>query len=231
VEFLGFILVQILFAVAASVVGVICAVIVWGVTRNVQRNRRSAVVLAFLFPILTTFYLEAGLIGYGIVRHLLGKDSFVDGIYHYPLVNGYRVVIFDKMPEMATVEHGNGELDVSEVRSIEVSGGLIIVQAHRGKDASDWGRDKPANSYFVIDSATGRQTEYPSLDRLERAMNEQGVRLHPMSIDELLADAAGPGVVGCVVFLLLIIPAALAAVLLIRRLQHLRRESLTACRV
>jgi len=122
-EFIGFVFVQILLVAAAAVVGAICWLVVRRATYQVTIGRSWALLIAFLFPLLVVFYLEAGLFAYGIAEYALGKDSFLNGIYHYPLVNGYQLVIFDKMPEMAYIEQsaGSDTNGVSEVRAVQVA--------------------------------------------------------------------------------------------------------------
>ena len=228
-EIIGFINVQFLLAVAALVIGLLCAAVVWAATRGVGRQRKAAISAALIFPIVATFYLEAGLIGYSFVRYALGKDAFINGIYHYPLVNGYRVVIFDKMPEMADIDHLKGDagpVDLSQVRGVQVSGPLIIAEAYKGNSASDW--NGPANQFVVIDSATGAQREYPSQEVLRSEMQRRGISLNFDSTEELLMRAERPGVIGWMVFIVLMLPVVAKALVFMRRLKTLRDQTQVA---
>jgi hypothetical protein len=64
-EFIGFIFVQIILALGAAVVGAICALIVRGSTRHLIGSKRASLI-AFAFPLLVVFYVEAGFLAYGI---------------------------------------------------------------------------------------------------------------------------------------------------------------------
>jgi len=226
-EFIGFVFVQILLVAAAAVVGAICWLVVRRATYQVTIGRSWALLIAFLFPLLVVFYLEAGLFAYGIAEYALGKDSFLNGIYHYPLVNGYQLVIFDKMPEMAYIEQsaGSDTNGVSEVRAVQVAGNLLLVAAHRGRDAFDWGRDKPANAYVAIDTKASTTTDYPTLEALRLDAASRGISLHLTPTDEALSRAASPGWAGRIFLVLLLTPLAVLTVWLLRKLRQLRRRS------
>src|SRR5579864_5214323 len=97
-EFIGFAFVQLILLLLGACVGAICMLVVRRATRDVPSlARRAFVGTAFALPMVTIFYLEAGIVGYGVAEYAVGKDSFVDGLYHYPLANGYQLVILDKM--------------------------------------------------------------------------------------------------------------------------------------
>ena len=70
-EFIGFVFVQILLVAAAAVVGAICWLVVRRATYRVTIGRSWALLIAFLFPLLVVFYLEAGLFAYGIAEYAL----------------------------------------------------------------------------------------------------------------------------------------------------------------
>src|SRR5258708_5038944 len=137
-EFIGFIVVQTVICVLFAVVGAACGMTVFRLTRGVRGCRR-ATLAALAFPLVAVFYLEAGLFSYGLAEYALGMDSFLDGIYHYPLANGYQLVILDKMPYMADIEQRShpGSDGIGEVRSVQVSGNMLFVTAHQGQDKMD----------------------------------------------------------------------------------------------
>ena len=102
-ELIGFAFAQIAMFVVGAFAGGLLAGVVWLTTRRAAYGRRKILTLAFLFPVLALSYLEAAWLSYGIVEYAMGRDSFVDGVYHYPLAGEYRLVIFDKMPEQAYI--------------------------------------------------------------------------------------------------------------------------------
>jgi hypothetical protein len=161
-------------------------------------------------------------------RHgLLGKDSFLDGIYHYPLVNGYELVILDKMPEMSSVERSRGESHataVDQVRAVQVAGNTLLVTAHQGLDTSDWGRDKPANTYIAIDTKTSKVTKYPTLDALRSEAASRGISLHLIATEDALNQAASLGWAGRIFLPMLLTPPVVLAIWLLRKLRQLSQR-------
>jgi len=88
-ELIGLGFIQIFLFIIGSALGVVFAVAVSLSTRGISRGRRRAQVIAFVFPSIALFYLEAGFFSHALVREVLGEDNFLNGLYHYPLGNGY----------------------------------------------------------------------------------------------------------------------------------------------
>ena len=97
-EFFGFALVQLVLLFLGACVGATCMLVVRHATRDITGFARRASLIAFALPLITIFYVEAGILCCGITKYAVGKDTFVDGIYHCPLANGYQLVVIDKMP-------------------------------------------------------------------------------------------------------------------------------------
>lgn len=194
---IGFAFVQLILLLLGACVGAICMLVVRRATRDVPSlARRAFLSTAFALPIVTIFYLEAGILGYGIAESAVGKDSFVDGIYHYPLANGYQLVIMDKIPEMSSIERQAGSEVVGEVRAMQIAGDLLLVTAHKGRDESDWGADKPANRYLTIDTRTSKLTDYPTIDALRSEAAIHQISFKPVPTESVLRRAtalAWPG--------------------------------------
>jgi hypothetical protein len=78
-----------------------------------------------VFPVAVLFYLEGAWLAYGIVEDAIGRDTYVEGIYHYPLALGYQLVIMDKIPEQAyarapTTHHLRGSRKYADSKSLGI---------------------------------------------------------------------------------------------------------------
>jgi hypothetical protein len=132
-ELIGFAFAQIAMLAVGAFAGGILAGVVWLATRGATHGRKKIVTLAFLLPVLALFYLEAAWLSYGIVEFAMGRDSFVDGVYHYPLAGGYILEFLDKMPEQASIYNRDrpGANSFFEIREFQVTGNLIIGTSHK----------------------------------------------------------------------------------------------------
>jgi len=216
-ELIGFAIAQVLLLVAGLTVGsAYWAVMSWRGRR--QLKPRVPVGVLFL-PVIALFCIEGCYIGYGIVEDLMGRDSYVEGIYHYPLVNGYQLVIMDKMPEQAYIENKKQPMieSVSEVREFQVSGNVILVTSHRDISGSDWGPDKPADQFFIIDTGNGSLRGFDSVPSLNSAAGSLGIAVHLQTVQDALLASAAKSRPGWWFFLILFVPVPLLAWLYRRR--------------
>ena len=197
-ELIGFAFAQMAMLVVGTFGGSILAGVVWFATRGTTLGRKRILTFAFLFPVLALFYLEAAWLSYGIAEYAIGRDSLVDGVYHYPLAGGYRLVIMDKMPEQAYIDHRDrpGANSFSEMREFQVAGNLVIGTSHKDVSGTDWGPDKRADQFFIIDSSNGAVRAFPSRAELQSAAASLGVALHLRSVQDALTESvakARPG--------------------------------------
>jgi len=226
-EFIGFAFVQLVLLLLGACVGSICMLVVRRAMRDVPNVARRASKTALALPLVTIFYVETGILGYGIAEYAVGKDSFVDDVYHCPLANGYQLVIMGKMPEMASIERRSGTEVVGEVRAVQVAGDLLFVEAHEGRDKTDWGADKPANSYFTIDTRTFKLTNYPSLDALRSDAAIHRISLQLVPTESILGKAVAFAWPGRIFFSFLFAPPVIVVAWLVRRLRALRRRGIS----
>jgi hypothetical protein len=226
-EFIGFAFVQLVLLVLGAGAGAVCMLVVRRATRDVPSIARRASLIALALPLVTIFYVETGILCYGIAEYAVGKDSFVDGIYHCPLVNGYQLVVMDKMPEMASIEQRSGTEVVGEVRAVQVAGDLLFVATHEGRDKTDWGADKPANRYFTIDTRTFKLTNYPTLDALRSDAAIHQISLLLVPTESVLGRAVAFAWPGRIFFLVLLAPPVILTAWLVRRLGVLRRRTIS----
>jgi len=212
-ELIGFAIAQFILLVVGLLAGAVC----WALAELTQRRkseRRAGIFrFAFILPTVTLFYIEGSYIAYGLVEDALGRDTYVEGIYHYPLVNGYRLVIMDKMPEQAYIESEKRPIAeaVSEVREFQVSGGTILVTSHKDVSGSDWGPDKPADQFRIIDTMTGSVRSFDSMVELNSVASSSGVVLHLRTVQDVLSRAVAKARPGWWFIPLLLVPPLLLA--------------------
>ena len=232
-ELIGLAFLQLILLFCAVMAGTVCALIVYAYTRGMSRGRIVTLLVAFTFPVLVLFYLEAGLLGYGFAERAVGEDNFLDGNYHIPLPNGYRLVIFDKMPQLAYIEQAShpNRIGFGQVHALQIVGNTLLIEAYQGQSATDLGIDKEANHYLIIDTNTSEVTEYPTLEALRTYAAQKSVSLRLTPVEKLLEQSKSPGWRGLLFLVLLLLPVVVAMVWLVRRLrklsQHLmeRKES------
>jgi hypothetical protein len=210
-EIIGFAIAQFILMSVGLIAGTI-----WWILARWRKGKSasySAAGIGIIFiPVVALFYLEGCYIGYGLIEDAMGRDSYVEGIYHYPLVNGYRLVIMDKMPEQADIEcdgrlRANG---VSEVREFQVSGSIILVTSHRDVSGSDWGADKMADQFQIIDTSAGSIRSFGSLAELNSGAVQLGITPHMQTVQDALSKASAKSQPGW-----LFIPITLFPVLLL----------------
>jgi hypothetical protein len=224
VEFIGFIVVEGVVLFVACTMGAVLLGLVALYTRGVPGGRGKALIVAFLLPVFVVVYLESAYFLYGLNEDISGKDSFLEGIYHYPLVDGYRLEIMDKMPEQAGIDRVGGPgLSVTEVREFEVIQKTILVTAHNDPSGDDWGPDKAADKFLMIDTKNSSVATFGSRGEFEAAAASQGIPLHLTTVDSALSAAvhnARPGwlFIGSMCAPMVIVLAWLG--LNLRRLRH-----------
>ena len=207
-ELIGFAFAQIALLAVGAFAGGIFAGVVWLTTRRATFGRRKILTLAFLFPVLALFYLEAAWLSYGIIEYAMGRDSFVDGVYHYPLAGEYRLVIFDKMPEQAYIDHlnGSGASSFSEIREFQVIRHLIIGTSHKDVSGTDWGPDKQADQFFIIDTSNGSVRAFRSIAELHSVAVSLGLDLHLHPVQDALTESVSKARPGWLFTVLILFP-------------------------
>jgi hypothetical protein len=191
-EIIGFLVFQVVIAIVGFVAGGIFAGVTWWATRSFSGGRKRATTFALFFPVVALFYLEGAWLAYGIVEDAMGRDTYVEGIYHYPLALGYQLVVMDKMPEQAYIENAKRPSlkGISEVREFQVTGNLIVVTSHKDESGTDWGSEKKADQFSIIDASTGAIRGFESESDLRTAASQLGVVVRLESVQNALSTAA-----------------------------------------
>jgi hypothetical protein len=151
-EIIGFVVFQIVIIIVGLVASGILAGMMWRPTRTFSGGRKSATMVALFFPTTVLFYLEGAWLAYGFVEDAMGRDTYVEGIYHYSLAHDYQLVVMAKMPELAYIENVNRPSlkAISEVRGFQIAGNLIIVTSHKDESGIDWGEEKKADQFSSL---------------------------------------------------------------------------------
>jgi hypothetical protein len=194
-EILGLMFLQVVLLLAAAVCGMVLTFIVYGYTRGTPRGRGVALLVACTFPLLVLFYLEAGILGYGFAERAAGDDNFLDGNYHVTLPNGYQLVIFDKMPQLAYIERTSdpNRRSVPQVHALQIAGSILLVATYQGAAETDIGVDEPANHYLLIDTNTYRYADYSTLEALRSSAVRESVSLHLTPVENIVAERKALG--------------------------------------
>lgn len=174
-----------------AVVGVILAgigILVLGratdyFTRGVERGRRKAMIAAALFPVVclgwagTVFVFQ-----WAVNEGLLDRDPGLGDSWTCPLPNGYQLLMID-VPDEGCIYNpktqrgivGAREDAVIRVRVVQVAGRYIL----GGLDSRPFGpagnEGGEVDSYFVLDTGTGKHVTYSTYDALREAAAQLGV--------------------------------------------------------
>jgi hypothetical protein len=222
-ELIGLGFLQIFLLIIGSALGVVFAVAVSLSTRGISRGRRRAQVIAFVFPSIALFYMEAGFFSQALVREVLGEDNFLNGFYHYPLGNGHQLVIWNEDPKSGYIEQSQRGIVANDVRAIHAAGNVVFVSRYEGQDATDLSTDKPANRYSVIDTRTSKVTDYPTLDALRSIAAGEGISLRLMTTEEAFLQAQSAEGPGRMLLAVLFMPLIVASIWLLIKLRRLCR--------
>lgn len=170
----------ILFAGAATVL-----------TRRVPVGRRRAIFAAALFPFICFGWAAGVFVFQAVVNELLlNRDLGIGDTWHAPVPNGYQIMMIDVTdhgwvynPKTQPDAVGEQEDAVAGVRKVQVAGQYILGGVD-SKAFTSLGEDNAKmDSFFILDTSTGRQTKFKTYDELwGRAQELQiNVNLEPIS--------------------------------------------------
>jgi hypothetical protein len=239
-EIIGLIVLQVLLLALGLALGGICALFVLFAIRGVRdtRRRRVALMTALIFPLVAVLYLEAGVVFRDVARYTQGKDSFLDGVLHYPLGNGYRLVFFSKATlEDSWIDDPRGEsLPVHAIYGLQVAGDFTFMHAYRVPEprtvptvAVNYGQAQPAgiaspNIYLELNTKTHERSEYSSLEDLSRAAASRNTPLRLAPLDDFHEKAISAAAPGWLFWGPLGMPLLIAGAWLLRGLHRLWRR-------
>ena len=251
-EIIGLAFIQIFLCIVAAVVGAVCALIVERMAPGptLRPLRRRVSIKCVLLSFVAVFYLEAGFFAHAFVQEARGKDNFLNGFYHYPLVNGYQLTWFDENPsDWATLDYNGGQRipRLGTIYEVSVADHLVFLRGEaepetdigtptvtttQGNEPQDIfrpspGPKRPVMRYLELDTKTHEVTDHQSMDALVSSAAKRGVALQWMSLDDAYVAATTASSPGWAFVGILGMPIYLAGWLLVREVRRGVRQTST----
>jgi hypothetical protein len=171
--------------VLATLGGLVLAGATAFVTRHVQRGRKRVIVAAALFPTAclvwagTVFVFQAA-----INEMVLQRDPGLGDEWTCPLPNGYALLMIDVTdhgtvfnPKTQPIDGGIAEQDdaIGGVSKLQLAGRYILGMAgeHSGEGIGDLAAHP--DSYFLLDTQTGRHRTFSDVAGLNTAAKPLGI--------------------------------------------------------
>ena len=177
--------------VAATFLGTTAALL----TRKAERGRRRAIAFAVLLPFACLVWAGGVFIFQAVVNEtLLHRDLGMGDTWHAPLPNGYQILMID-ITDQGTVYNPKTQLSdsgvsdqedaISGVRNLQISGKYILgdVDSHSFEHSGRGSNE--VDSYFLLDTATGKRTNFADYESLHRIASEHNIRLNLEPIDSV----------------------------------------------
>ena len=232
---MGIVFVLILWAIvggALAAAGALAAgCLVAFLTRGALQGRKTLIIAAILFPFLCFAWAGAVFVFQAVVNEtILHRDAGLGDSWRCPLPNGYALLMIDTTDQgwvyNPKTQPGDGvgeqEDAIASVRLVQVAGPYIL----GGSDSH--GFDRPENqssavdSYFLLDTRTGKRTGYPSYEALRDKARELGFPLNLAPINAVYSQYRFTWF-EVIVGLVLCVPLLVGAVLLVRWIVRVRR--------
>lgn len=173
-------------AIGAVVLGSAAAYL----TRGAGRGRDKLVKAARLFPFICLGWGAAVFIFQAVVNEtVLHRDAGVGDLAYCPLPNGYAIVMID-VPDLGWVYNPKTQdvegsfSGLAEATVLQVAGKYIFGGDHP-IDPVAGNRTAQAESYFVLDSQSGKSTRFATYEGLQAYARRMGVRLSLESIESI----------------------------------------------
>ena len=171
------------------------------VTRGVPKGRRRAIIASGLFPFgclawaAVVFFVQA----YVNLR-FFDRDPGIGDTWECPVPNGYRIVMIDVTdqgtiynPKTQRYPDGVSSQDdaIFGVRTLQVSGPYLLggVDGKYSEHLMD--HKEQVDSYFVLDSRTGKRSDFPSQDLLAATARRLGIQLNLEPIEQVYFEFRG----------------------------------------
>jgi hypothetical protein len=177
---LGFVLV--FWAMAGSILAAISGAVLGGVTSLLTRGigvpRKPVIRAARLLPFACLIWAGIVFAGQAAVNvGLLHRDIATGDSWYAPLPNRYQVVFVD-VTNQGTVRPEGSDGGIDGVRLLQVSGPYLFGAADTNAFSHDRDDNNEVDSYFVLDTRTGKRTGAASLNALKLEASKLGVSLH-----------------------------------------------------
>jgi hypothetical protein len=233
---MGIGIVLVVWAVIGTVVAGIGALILgritgWMTNGAEERGRRRTILAARILPFACLGWAAILFVFQAFVNEsFLRRDSGLGDTWNCPLPNGCAITMIDVTDNgwvynpKTQSDGGVGEQEdaVAGVRSLQLAGRYILGTSDTGAAT----RLDPVNSdvdrYFLLDTQTGRKTNFTNYEALRNAASTLGVRLNLERIDVVYSRYRFTWF-DVLAGLLLCIPPILYTALLTRQILKVRR--------
>ncbi len=187
---------------AAAVVGTVMASIGGAVlssatawfTRGVRRGRRTAILVAVAFPFACLAWGGLVFVFQAVINNtVLHRDAGLGDAWNCPLPNGYALLMIDVTdhgfvynPKTQT-EGGVGEQEDAPygVRLLQVDTRYIAGGLDTKPDEEAGSKNHRVDSYFLLDTHTGKRTTYSDYKSLTAAADQLGIQLRLEPIEDI----------------------------------------------
>lgn len=186
---MGIGIVLLLWAVAGAILAGAAAVLSGSLTAFFTRrirHRRAVIVAAAGFPFACLAWAGMVFVFQALVNEgLLHRDPGLGDTWHCPLPNGYALLMIDETdhgwvynPKTQGWNDGVSEAEdsVAGVRKLQLAGHYIL----GGSDSRSWQFRETSgdyvDSYFLLDTRSGKRTNFTAYDQLYNAARELGIQ-------------------------------------------------------
>jgi hypothetical protein len=216
--------------VLAGIAGIAFGATTAFATKGVQ-DRRKVILTASLFPFVCLVWTTIVFAFQAVINEeLLHRDPGAGDAWECPLPNGYGLVMID------TTDHGwvyNPKTQVAGgvaeqedapygVRLLQVDGRYIVGGLDSKADEEDDRNSQRVDSYFLLDTQTGKRTNFPDYQSLRAATEPLGIRLKLERITTVYSRYRFTWFDVFAVYLFCF-PPLIAAIFLVRWIVRLRR--------
>lgn len=220
--------------VAGLVLSCLAAVVLFALgawlTRGVERGRGGFLVVTVLFPFLCVAWMGAAYVGHGLVNVLILERSVRGGDeLDCPLPNGYSLFLGQGSRGVATLYRPAGrprwrsgmQDGIPDVRLLQLAKGYMLGGRGRRLVETPEAGDRIVESYFLLETGSGRKTDFATLPELEQAAGRAGLQPRLQAVGEVYAEYGRTWFDSLLIWLM-ILPPGFSALGLVRWLGRLR---------
>ena len=236
---IGFVL--ILWAVLGTVLAVIGAgvmVLVAGFFTRGCHGRRKVIVAASILPFACLGWAALIFVFQAVINEgYLHRDPGLGDDWHCPLPNGYELLMIDvtdhgylfnpktKGSHYSVVEQEDA---ASNIRLLQVSGPFFMGGTDSKALENEINDKQGVDGYFLLDTRTGKRTDFADYDSLKNAATQAGIRLSLQPIDEVYSKYRFTwfDVFAGLLFVIPPLGGGIAIILWVLRVRHSRKANL-----
>ena len=215
-------------AAAASGTAVIFGILTSFFTRRAKTGRRAVIIASMLFPFACGVWAFGVFVAQAVVNEVfLYRDIGLGDTWHCPLPNGDQIEMIDVTDQgwVYNPKHGGpGEADdaIPGVRLLQVQGRYILGATDSNAFRNLGSDTSHVDSYFLLDTQSGKQTTYSNLGELQSATQPLGINVTLVPIYTLYSKYRYTWF-DVVALLALLTGPAIAGTLIVRRILRVRK--------